>query len=214
LNYLIILVNKITIRSPLENYTNITVHGKWNLQTIKKSGFSGNKLDDNMISDLSWSYHNYFDKNILIIDFKISFYQQVTFDILDDSDIASKTEIKIHVGDVIDVSGTSDGDDGGDNDQWFAKVIAIITHKNNDDNCIFLILDWFNYCNFDTYLQCHRYKLQKDTEDWKRIHSITVITKQPKWHFIHDCKNTCVANNHDIVNNRIFYRNDYLYTAA
>ena len=61
--------------------------------------------------------------------FKISFYQQVTFDILDDNNIASKTEIKIHVGDVIDVFGTSDRDDGGDNDQWFAKVIAIITHK-------------------------------------------------------------------------------------
>ena len=118
MNYLIILVNKITIQSPLENYTNITVHGKWNLQTIKKSGFFSNKLDDNMISDLSWSYHNYFNKNILIIDFKISFYQQVTFDILDDNNITSKTEIKIHVGDVIDVFGTSDGDDGGDsNDQ-------------------------------------------------------------------------------------------------
>ena len=189
------------------------VHGKWNLQAIKKSGFSGNKLNDNMISDLSWSYYNYFNKDILIINFKVTFYQQVTFDILDDHDKTSKTEVKVHVGDIIAVSGTFD--DGDDNDQWFAKVIAIIIHENNNgNNCIFLIFDWFDHCNFDTNLECHRYKLQRYTDNWKRIHSITVITEQPKWHFIHDCKDTCVANNHDIVNNRVFYRNDYLYTAA
>ena len=79
---------------------------------------------------------------------------------------------------------------------------------------ITIILEWFEYYNFDTNLECHRYKLQRSNESWKRIHSITIISVQPKWHFVHDCGNDCAEGNHDIVNNRIFYKNDYLYTAV
>ena len=164
-----------------------------------------------MLTDLSWSYQNYFNQDILIINSKVTFYQQVSFEILDD-DTVLKTEVKVHVGDIIDVVGRLDDDDN--DDQWFAKIIAIIIHKNyNDNNCIFLVLDWFEYHDFNTNLQCHRYKLQRSDENWKRIHSITIISAQPKWHFIHDCINNCVEKNHN-VNNRIFYKNDYLYTAA
>jgi hypothetical protein len=171
-----------------------------------------------MLSELSWAYHNYFNQNILIFNSKVEFYQQVSFEILD-TDTSLKTEVKVHVGDIVDVTGNSD-DDGGNNeqdhDQWFAKIIAIIVHKdNNNNNCIFLVFDWFSYHNFNTFLQCHCYKLQKGTENWRIIHSITIIAEQPKWHFIHDCKGSidCEADNHD-VNNRFFYRNDYLYTAV
>ena len=69
------------------------------------------------------------NKNILIIDFKISFYQQVTFDILDDNNIALKTEIKIHVGDVIDVFGTSDGDDGVITINGLPKLLQLLLIK-------------------------------------------------------------------------------------
>jgi hypothetical protein len=163
-----------------------------------------------MLNELSWSYNNYFKKSIIIIEAKVAFYQQVSFEILDD-DTSLKVEVKVHVGDIIDVAGISDDDDDDDDeDQWFAKISAIIIH----DNCIFLILEWFEYCNFDTNLECHRYKLQRSIENWKRIHSITIITAQPKWHFVHDCRNDCVEKDHNIVNNRIFYRNDYLYTAV
>ena len=87
--------------------------------------------------------------------------------------------MKVRVGDIVDMSGVSDDQE---DDQWFARIAAIITHKNNytTNNCIFLIFDWFERYNFNTNLQCQRYKLQKGTEDWKRIHSITVITTQPK----------------------------------
>lgn len=165
-----------------------------------------------MMSDLSWAYYNYFDQDTLITNYKVTFYQQVSFEIFD-VDTFSKIEVKVRVGDIVDMSGVSDDQE---NDQWFARIAAIITHKNNytTNNCIFLIFDWFERYNFDTNLQCQRYKLQEGTEDWKRIHSITVITTQPKWHFVHDCKNNCVTNNHDLINNRVFYKNDYLYTAV
>jgi len=92
-----------------------------------------------MLTDLSWSYQNYFNQDILIINSKVTFYQQVSFEILDD-DTVLKTEVKVHVGDIIDVVGRLDDDDN--DDQWFAKIIAIIIHKNyNDNNCIFLVLD-------------------------------------------------------------------------
>lgn len=208
----IIILDQITIHSSLDNYTNIVVRGIWNSQTIRKSGFVSKNLDRKMMSDLSWSYHNYFNRNILIINSKVTFYQQVSFEILD-VDTSLKNEVKLHVGDIVDVSGTFDEED--DENQWFARIAAIIIHKNNDsDNCVFLVFDWFDHHNFDTNLKCHRYKLQRETDVWKRIHSITIITEQPKWHFIHDCRNTCEVNNHDLTDNRVFYKNEYLYTAV
>ena len=72
------------IHSPLEHYTNITVHGKWSLPEIKKAGFDKD-LSDNMKSDLYWSYNFYFKKSALIINTKITFYRQVLFEILDDN---------------------------------------------------------------------------------------------------------------------------------
>jgi hypothetical protein len=166
-----------------------------------------------MLNELSWSYNNYFKQNILIINAKVLFYQQVSFEILDE-DTFLKVEVKVHVGDIIDVVGMFDDNDENV-DQWFAKISAIFIHENNNNNnCLFLILEWFEIENFDTNFKCHRYKLQSSTEDWKTIHSITIITAQPKWHFVHDCRSGCVEKNHDIINNRIFYRNDYLYTAV
>ncbi|CAB4404875.1 unnamed protein product [Rhizophagus irregularis] len=203
--------DQVTIHSPLKNYINITVSGKWSLQEIRKAGFNGKDLDDNMKSDLYWAYSFYFKNDALIINTKVIFYRQVLFEILDD-DSSLRSTVKLRVGDIVDVPGVS-GDNDDDNEEWFAKIIAIIIHKdNNNNNCIFLMFDWFEYLNFDTNLQCHYYKLQ-ERENWKRIHPITIISGQPKLHFIHNCNESCIIGKHD-VNNRIFYRNDYLYTAV
>lgn len=204
-------LDQVTIHSPLKNYINITVSGKWSLQEIRKAGFNGKDLDDNMKSDLYWAYSFYFKNDALIINTKVIFYRQVLFEILDD-DSSLRSTVKLHVGDIVDVPGVS-GNNDDDNEEWFAKIIAIIIHKdNNNNNCIFLMFDWFEYLNFDTNLQCHYYKLQ-ERENWKRIHPITIISGQPKLHFIHNCNESCIIGKHD-VNNRIFYRNDYLYTAV
>lgn len=213
-----VILDPIIIHSPLNNYTNITVRGKWSSQDIKKSSFNGKKLDDSMKSNLSWCYKFYFKKNPLIINTKVTFYRQVLFEILDD-DNSLKSEVKLCVDDIIKVLGgiSDDGDNNGeDEEEWFAQIIAIIIHKeNNDDNCIFLILDWFEYLNFDNNLQCHSYKLHRNDERWKRIHPITIISEQPKWHFVHNCTDSCILGNRDHdVNNIIYYRNDYLYTAV
>ncbi|PKC55934.1 hypothetical protein RhiirA1_474784 [Rhizophagus irregularis] len=45
--------DQVTIHSPLKNYINITVSGKWSLQEIRKAGFNGKDLDDNMKNDNS-----------------------------------------------------------------------------------------------------------------------------------------------------------------
>ena len=68
-----------------------------------------------MLNELSWSYNNYFKKSIIIIEAKVAFYQQVSFEILDD-DTSLKVEVKVHVGDIIDVAGISDDDDDDDNE--------------------------------------------------------------------------------------------------
>ena len=142
----------------------------------------------------------------------MAFYQQVSFEILDNNTYL-KTEVKVHVGNIIDVAAISENEK--EEYQWFAKISTIIIHENNNNkNSIFLILEWFEYCNFNTNLKCYCYKLQNNTENWKRIHSITIITAQPKWCFVHDCRDNCIEENHNIVNNRVFYKNDYLYTAV
>ena len=47
-----------------------------------------------MINNLSWSYKNYFKQDILIVNSKVTFYQQVSFEILDDNNIL-KSEVKV-----------------------------------------------------------------------------------------------------------------------
>ncbi|CAB4477168.1 unnamed protein product [Rhizophagus irregularis] len=114
--------DQVTIHSPLKNYINITVSGKWSLQEIRKAGFNGKDLDDNM---------------------------KILFEILDDNSSLRST-VKLHVGELVDVPEVS-GDNDDDNEEWFAKIIAIIIYKdNNNNNCIFLMFDWFEYLNFDT----------------------------------------------------------------
>ncbi|CAB4435506.1 unnamed protein product [Rhizophagus irregularis] len=97
--------DQVTIHSPLKNYINITVSGKWSLQEIRKAGFNGKDLDDNM---------------------------KILFEILDD-DSSLRSTVKLRVGDIVDVPGVS-GDNDDDNEEWFAKIIAIIIHKDNNNN--------------------------------------------------------------------------------
>ncbi|CAB5180450.1 hypothetical protein RhiirA1_482445 [Rhizophagus irregularis] len=64
--------------SPSSNYINIKVRGKWNKQKIQENGFSGRKLDENMVSDISWTYDNYFGQQEAVAHYNINFYQHLS----------------------------------------------------------------------------------------------------------------------------------------
>ncbi|CAB4440300.1 unnamed protein product [Rhizophagus irregularis] len=119
--------DQVTIHSPLKNYINITVSGKWSLQEIRKAGFNGKDLDDNMKSDLYWAYSFYFKNDALIINTKVIFYRQVLFEILDD-DSSLRSTVKLRVGNIVDVPGVS-GDNDDDNEEWFAKLLQLLFIK-------------------------------------------------------------------------------------
>ena len=62
-------------------------------------------------------------------------------------------------------------------------------------------------------MQCNRYLLQGYRENWKRIHPISIVNSYQKVHFVHDCGTSCTIEKHDI-NNRKYFKNDFLFTAA
>ena len=75
--------------------------------------------------------------------YNIDFYQHLSFIVLDDNDIIIKEDIKLQVGDIVEVEG-QDGDDDVniDNEKWFARIQAILVHQSNDDNYhVFLLFE-------------------------------------------------------------------------
>jgi hypothetical protein len=146
-----------------------------------------------------------------VAHYNINFYQHLSFTILDDDDTLIEEEIKLQVGDVVEVEGKEDGD--AENEKWFARIQAIFVHQSNDNNYhVFLLFEWFDLIGFDPFMQCNRYLLQGHREDWKQIHPISIINLHQKIHFVHDCSPSCTVEKHDI-NNRNYFKNDFLFTA-
>ena len=202
--------------SPLPNYTNIKVRGKWNRQQIRKSGFLGKKLDENMVTDISWAYYNYFGQQAAVAYYDIKFYQHLSFTIIDDDNTVIKEDIKLQVGDVVEMEGQDDNEVDVDvnNEKWFARIQAILIHQSNDDNYhVFLLFEWFDQIGFDQLMQCNKYLVQGDRDNWKRIHPISIVNSHRKVHFVHDCGTSCTIEKHDI-NNRHYFKNDFLFTAV
>jgi hypothetical protein len=165
-----------------------------------------------MVSDISWTYDNYFGQQAAVAHYNINFYQHLSFTIIDDDTIIEEN-IKLQAGDVVEIEGKEDNDDI-ENEKWFARIQAIFVHRSNDNNYhVFLSFEWFDLIGFDQIMQCNRYLLQGRNENWKRIHPISIINSHQKIHFVHDCGTSCTVENHDI-NNRNYFKNDFLYTAV
>ena len=75
------------------------------------------------------------------------------------------------------------------------------------------LFEWFDLINFDSIMQCNRYILQGSRDNWKRIHPISIVNSHRKVHFVHDCSTSCTIEKHDI-NNKNYFKNDFLFTAA
>jgi hypothetical protein len=194
----------------LPNYINIKVRGRWNKQKIQQKGFSGRKLDENMISDLSWTYNNYFGLQAAIAHYNIDFYQNLSFTIVDDDTVIK--DVKLKVDDVVEVEGNNDDDDV--REKWFARIQAILLHQSNDNEYhVFLLFEWFDFIVSDSIMQCDRYLLQRHNDNWKQIHPISIISSHQRVHFVHDCTSTCTIRNHD-VNNRYYFKNAFLFNAV
>lgn len=198
------------LTSFLPNYFNIKVRGKWDKRKIQQKGFIGRKLDENMVSDLSWAYRNYFGSQAAIAHYNIDFYQNLSFTIVDDDMVIE--DVKLKVDDVVEIEGKDD--DSDIEEKWFARIQAILVHQSNDDkHHIFLLFEWFNFIGSDSTMQCDRYLLQRHNENWKQIHPISIVNSHQKVHFVHDCSASCTVRDHD-VNNRYYFKNSFLFNAV
>ena len=107
--------------------------GSWNLD----------KDNNNLSSDLYKSYHEEFQMVPAINTYKVSFFEQISYFIINNNDNSSErnesmSHVKIKVGDVVDLKEISVPDDDS-----FAIVRAIITHKaNNGRVYAFFIFRW------------------------------------------------------------------------
>lgn len=189
----------------------------WKKREIQARGFDGWNLDkdnNNLFSDLYLAYCEEFQISTAINNSKISFFDQISYFIVNDNN-DSLTEhdktgfyMKIQVGDIVDLKEISDP-----NNDSFAMVDAIITHKaNNDQVYAFFIFSWLeNLKKLHPILECAQFRLQHKIDfQWRRIFTISMVDHQPRYHFLHDCNQACKGTQHD-KDNRNYLRNDFYF---
>ncbi|CAG8486092.1 23367_t:CDS:2, partial [Racocetra persica] len=116
--------------------------------------------------------------------------------------------VKVKVGDIVELKEISDLDNNS-----FALVKAIITHHaNNGQVYAFFIFDWFeDLKKTHPILECEQFRLQHtNNHQWRRIFTISMVEHQQRYHFLHDCKQTCDSAQHD-QNNRNYLHNDFYF---
>ncbi|CAI2187797.1 3445_t:CDS:2, partial [Funneliformis geosporum] len=99
------------------------------------------------------------------------------------------------IGEAIDVE---DVDNPGES--AYALIRAIIIHKDDNRHINpFLLVDWFyKNGNIDSATGFSVYRLQDNNDTlWFHLHSLIIVDRQPKVHFVYKCTNLCLEDSHD-----------------
>lgn len=188
----------------------------WRNKDIKIRGFGGWNLDENnnnLSSDLYKAYCEEFQMSVAINTYKVSFFDQISYFIVDNKDSSEEHKetglyVKIQVGDVVDLKDISDP-----NNNSFAMVKAILTHRaNNGTIYAFFIFSWLeDMKRIHSTLECAQFRLQHETDlRWRRIFTISMVDHPQRYHFLHDCGQTCNGIQHDEKNPN-YLRNDFYF---
>jgi hypothetical protein len=204
---LLILVIDISIETVChnENFIDITLSNRWNINYIKSIPGLTKKLniDNPFFRDLYIAYSNHLGSKSALLNKDLEFYNSIAYTVLRDHPI----RIKLHVGDVVEIEEESEG-------TAYARIKSIIRHKaNNGHYYAFFVFEWFEATNIiDTVLECPLYNIQRSGESrWFQIFTIDFINRVPHVHFIHNCTNTCNIE-HDKTN-RSYILNKFYYNA-
>jgi hypothetical protein len=114
-------------------------------------------------------------------------------------------KVKIKSGDAIEI------EEETTDQPTYATVKSIISHKGNDtNNYLFFYIKWYDKISGsnNNSLGCPRFKLC-DNEKWDLIFPISIVDRQQRVHFVHNCTTVCKIGKHDSSN--IFYRNNYFF---
>ncbi|GES96961.1 hypothetical protein GLOIN_2v1483751 [Rhizophagus clarus] len=196
------------IESPQECFFNVRVHKKWDTKRIKEKGFVKKINNENEMQRNLYEAYRYYLNKETAISFKIlEYYDMISYTILQEDDV--NIDISIHVGDDIDILVE---DDNGIGNWEYALIKGIFTYKANDNKkYTFFILDWYyDTGRTDSLTGCKIYGLQGPNHDlWAHVHFFHIVDRNPRVHFIHNCKSNCL-NNHAKDNLEYLY-NEFFY---
>ena len=157
--------------------------------------------------DLAAAYEEYMNKVEYIITRRITFYNGISYTILEDDD-KLHANIKLYPENVVTIQ-----EEGGDS---YAIVKAIFTHKYNDTKkCAFILVDWLRDTQrIEPILKCPIYEKQRPTDRrWHRVYPISIIYNLPRVQFLHCCTSTCQVGFHNTTNIQ-YLKNVFFYKAV
>ena len=196
----------LVIEPPQECFFNIHVYKKWNIRRIEKEGFVKKLSNDtHMQRCLYKAYYDYFGKETAITFKTLEYYDTISYTVTQEDDV--NIDINIHVGETIDVE-----DNNGTESREYALIRGIFTHTaNNYNKYAFFILDWYyDTGRTDNLTGCKIYGLQEPNDDqWSHIHSFHIVDRNPRVHFVHNCKANCT--DHHATNNLEYLYNEFFY---
>jgi|tagenome__1003787_1003787.scaffolds.fasta_scaffold20905635_2 hypothetical protein len=197
-----------------ESYINIRVQGKYKKHDLPIAGFEST-LNDDLFAELGHAYKEELNCIEHITSRKVKYYKNISYTIVDSDD---QINVKLHVGDVVDVLEDISDDRGTElkTTTSYAQIRAIFIHIKDQLQIPFLLLNWFVSMGVnDPKLNCPCYRVQRlSDQTWRRIYAVKWIDHQPNVHFVHQCRKTgCDNGNHDLTN--LYYvHNNFYYTAV
>ena len=158
-------------------------------------------------SDLATAYEEYMNKAEYIITRCITFYNSISYTVLED-DGELHTNIKLYPENIVTIQ-----EEGG---KSYTIVRVIFTHKyNNTKKYAFILVDWLRDTQrFEPILRCPIYEKQRLTDRrWHRVFPISIIDNLPCVQFLHNCASTCQVGFHDTTNIQ-YLKNIFFYKAV
>jgi hypothetical protein len=126
------------------------------------------------------------------------FYEYACF-LVEEND--TNVLLRLHIGEVVTIITTEE-------DEIFAVIRSIFSHRNNNQRFAFVVVDQFEITKL-TVFECPVYSLQKANR-WRRIYPISVIRTSTSTHFIHYCSGDECIDGHN-QRNKMYIRNMYFF---
>jgi len=197
----------------VKDYINIHVKLQLNRNELKQTGLMP-ILNNDLFAELYQAYEEDLNQSEHLTSRKVEYYKRISYTILDDD---NQIDIKLKVGDVIDLEDLSTNNISPNSRLSYAQIKAIFLHVKGNVQVPFLLLDWFiSQDTIDQKLKCPLYKLQKLVDynyTQRHIYAIKWIDHQPNIHFVHCCQASCANGNHS-QDNMYYMHNIFYYTAV
>ncbi|CAB4439262.1 unnamed protein product [Rhizophagus irregularis] len=179
--------NDLLLSCMVEGYINLCVRSQLKKHELEEAGLTS-ILNDDLFVELCQAYEEELNVSEHLTSRKVKYYKSASYTIVDNDD-NDQIDVKLKVGDVIDVLedlSTNDTSQETTTRVSYARIRAIFLHTNRNYQVPFFFLDWFiAQDTIDRKLKCPIYKLQHPSDyTWRRIYAIKWLDHQPNIHFV------------------------------